>query len=77
MIKKFLFIFVTVLMPCVLMAQSMSDDKVVQFVLDEQEKGASQQDIASQLLKKGVTAEQLRRVRKKYEAEKGQLGAVD
>ena len=64
-------------MPCVLMAQSMSDDKVVQFVLDEQEKGASQQDIVSQLLKKGVTAEQLRRVRKKYEAEKGQLGAVD
>ena len=77
MIRKFLFIFVTVLMPCVLMAQSMSDDKVVQFVLDEQEKGASQQDIVSQLLKKGVTAEQLRRVRKKYEAEKGQLGAVD
>ena len=77
MIRKFVFIFVTVLMPCVLMAQSMSDDKVIQFVLDEQEKGASQQDIASQLLKKGVTAEQLRRVRKKYEAEKGQLGAVD
>lgn len=77
MIRKFLFIFVTVLMPYMLEAQSMSDDKVIQFVLDEQEKGASQQDIASQLLKKGVTAEQLRRVRKKYEAEKGQLGAVD
>lgn len=77
MIRRILFVFVTVLMPYMLQAQSMSDDKVIQFVLDEQEKGASQQDIASQLLKKGVTAEQLRRVRKKYEAEKGQLGAVD
>lgn len=77
MIRKILFVFVTVLMPYMLQAQSMSDDKVIQFVLDEQENGASQQDIASQLLKKGVTAEQLRRVRKKYEAEKGQLGAVD
>lgn len=77
MIRRILFVFVTVLMPYMLEAQSMSDDKVIQFVLDEQEKGASQQDIASQLLKKGVTAEQLRRVRKKYEAEKGQLGAVD
>lgn len=77
MIRRILFVFVSVLMPYMLEAQSMSDDKVIQFVLDEQEKGASQQDIASQLLKKGVTAEQLRRVRKKYEAEKGQLGAVD
>ena len=77
MIRRILFVFVTVLMPYMLEAQSMSDDKVIQFVLDEQEKGASQQDIASQLLKKGVTAEQLRRVRNKYEAEKGQLGAVD
>lgn len=77
MIRKILFVFVTVLMPYVLIAQSMSDDKVIRFVLDEQEKGKTQQEIVSQLLKKGVSAEQLRRVRKKYEAEKGQLGAVD
>ena len=49
MIRRILFVFVTVLMPYMLQAQSMSDDKVIQFVLDEQEKGASQQDIASQL----------------------------
>lgn len=77
MIRRILFVFVTVLMPYMLQAQSMSDDRVIQFVLDEQEKGSTQQEIVSQLLKKGVNAEQLRRVRKKYEAEKDQLGAVD
>lgn len=77
MIRGFLIVFVAILMPCMLQAQTMSDDKVIQFVMSESEKGKTQQEIVSQLLKKGVSAEQLRRVRKKYEEEKDRLGAVD
>ena len=58
-------------------AQSMTDNQVIQFVLQEQQKGSDQQTIVTKLLQKGVTAEQLRRIRKKYEAQKTQMGAVD
>lgn len=56
---------------------SMTDEQVVQFVLKEQSAGSNQQSIVQKLLQKGVTPEQLRRIRKKYEAEQGQFGAVD
>lgn len=62
---------------CGASAQSMTDEQVIQFVLKEQSTGANQQTILEKLLRKGVTPEQLRRVRKKYEAEQTQLGAVD
>ena len=58
-------------------AQSMTDDQVIRFVQREQANGKNQQTIVQQLLKKGVTVDQLRRIRKKVEAEKSQLGAVD
>ena len=55
----------------------MSDDQVVRYVMEQQEKGKDQQYIVSQLLQKGVTVDQLRRIRKKYEAEQKQPGALD
>ena len=55
----------------------MSDDQVVKYVMEQQEKGKDQQYIVSQLLQRGVTVEQLRRIRKKYEAEQQQPGALD
>ena len=55
----------------------MSDDQVIRYVMEQQEKGKDQQTIVSQLLQKGVTVDQLRRIRKKYEAQQKQLGAVD
>ena len=58
-------------------AQSMSDDQVIQFVQKEQAAGSSQQDIVRKLLKKGVTVDQLRRLKKKVEAQQSQMGAVD
>ena len=58
-------------------AQSMSDEQVVNFVKQEQSKGANQQQIVTKLLQKGVTTEQLRRIRKKYAAEQSNLGASD
>ena len=58
-------------------AQSMTDEQVIQFVMKEQAAGSNQQAIVQKLLQKGVTPEQLRRIRTKYEAEQGQFGAVN
>ena len=60
-----------------LYGQSMTDEQVVRFVKKEVEKGTDQQSIVSKLLQKGVSAEQMRRIKKKYEAEQNQLGAFD
>ncbi len=40
-------------------SQSMSDEQVVRYVKEQQERGRNQQSIVSQLLQKGVTVEQL------------------
>lgn len=60
-----------------LLAQSMSDDQVMSFVLAESEQGASRSEITKKLIQKGVSLDQLRRVRQKYEKEQKnqQLGA--
>ncbi len=57
-------------------AQSMSDNQVIQYVLEQQQAGKNQADIVQNLLKKGVTLEQLQKIRKKISAQKEQLGAV-
>lgn len=61
-------------------AQSgMTDNQVVDFVIEQNAKGVSRQDIVTQLFKRGVTMEQLQRLRKKYERQmkNGALGAMD
>lgn len=59
-------------------AQStMTDQQVVEFVEKEQARGADQASIVVKLMQKGVTREQLQRIRKKYEAQQQQMGAVD
>ena len=60
-----------------LFAQSMSDTQIISFIKERQEKGDNQASIVSKLLNKGVTVQQIQKLRKKYEAEKNQLGAVD
>ena len=58
-------------------AQSMSDEQVIRYVQQEQEKGSTQQEIVTKLLQRGVTTDQLRRIRKKIQAEQENLGAQD
>ncbi len=58
-------------------AQAMTDDQIMRFVRQEQEKGATQQDIIERLVQRGVTVEQIRRVRRSYEAQQKNMGAVD
>lgn len=49
-------------------AQSvMTDDQVLKYVVAETQKGTSQQQMAAELIKKGVTTTQLQRVRQKAE----------
>ncbi|MCQ2095942.1 MAG: SLBB domain-containing protein [Bacteroidaceae bacterium] len=57
--------------------QSMSDDQVIKFVTDRQQAGDDQAAIISKLLQRGVTIQQIQKIRKKYEAEQEQLGAID
>ena len=76
--QRILFIFSLFLFAAQSYSQSsMTDEQVVRFVLEQQEKGANQEQIVTKLLQKGVTPQQLRRVRKNYQAEQEQLGAVD
>lgn len=58
---------------------SMTDNQVMEYVIKENEKGTSREDIFSNLMKKGVSIEQIQRIRSKYERENGknQLGTRD
>lgn len=56
---------------------SMTDTQVMEYVTKEQQKGSSQSQIVTQLMQKGVTIEQIRRIRDKYQRQNGNssLGA--
>ena len=61
-------------------AQSgMTDNQVMDFVMEQNAKGVSRQQIVTQLMQRGVTMEQLQRLRKKYQRQmnNGALGAED
>ena len=75
--RKILLVFACLFCSMLAFAQSMTDEQVLSFAREQQQKGLSQSEIVTRLLQRGVTAQQLRRIRKKYEAEQEQLGAVD
>ena len=61
-------------------AQSgMTDNQVMDYVIEQNAKGVSRQQIVTQLMQRGVTMEQLQRIRKKYQRQinNGALGAED
>lgn len=53
---------------------SMTDSQVMQYMMKENARGTSRSDLVQKLIEKGVTIEQIRRVREKYE--KQQDGSV-
>lgn len=59
-----LFVFVNSL--CAF-SQTMTDDKIIEYIKKESAKGTSQQQIVTSLIKNGVTTAQLQRVRRKAE----------
>ncbi len=58
---------------------SMTDNEIMEFIIRENDKGTSRDEIITKLLEKGVSIEQIQKIRKKYEKEgsNGQLGARD
>ena len=71
MIKKFtLFMALLFVGAMGAFAQSMTDDQIIAFIQKENAAGTSQQQIVTDLLRKGVTTAQLQRVRRKAEAMK-------
>lgn len=77
MAKKIVFLLSFLMCVQYMAAQKMSDKEIIDYVLTEQSKGADQRTIATSLLKKGVSPERLREIKKKYDAENTQLGASD
>lgn len=62
------------------MAQTgMTDQQVIAYILEENEKGTSQTEIVTRLMQRGVTVQQLQRVKRKYEQQKNQanLGSTE
>lgn len=81
-LKKYLVIWILLLscFPAARAQQSqMSDKQVMNFIVKENEKGTSRNEIVTKLMERGVSIEQIRRLRDKYEREKGKssLGARD
>ena len=63
LITRFVLIFV---LSGVVMAQQMSDDQVIQYVKEANKSGKSQKQITTELLRRGVTKEQVSRIQQKY-----------
>lgn len=55
----------------VIMAQTMSDEQVIEYVLQAQEQGKSQTQIVKELMRRGVTMEQVTRLKGKYNKQNG------
>ena len=61
-------------------AQSgMTDNQVMDYVVEQNAKGVSRQQIVTQLMQRGVTIDQIRRIQQKYQRQQkdGSLGAKD
>lgn len=78
--KKYIILFLfALLLPCYATAQSsMTDEQILKFVMKENAEGTSLAQIVTKLMQKGVTIEQIRRVKDKYErqAKNKGLGTV-
>lgn len=76
--RKILFLLCAfLLMQMPVMSQSMSTDQIIQYLQSEMSKGTPQQTIIQNLVRRGVTVEQLRQARKKLESRQQQMGAVE
>lgn len=64
--RKYIIAFIASVATVMASAQ-MSEEKIIQYVQEQQEKGVSQEQIVFDLNRKGVTVQQLREMRTKYE----------
>lgn len=79
--KRFLLAFLCLTMlSSLVMAQGMSDQQVLQFIASEAKAGTKQSQIVTKLMQKGVSIDQIRRLRNQYDKQitsRGMQGAVD
>lgn len=72
--KRILFVIALLIVAAasnIAVAQSMTDDEIITFVIQEQQRGTSQAQIVTKLIQKGVTIEQIRKVKATVERQKG------
>ena len=62
--------FLVFILSGVAFAQQMSDEQVVQYVKNAQQMGKNQKQITTELMRRGVTKEQVERIQEKYKESK-------
>ena len=73
--KIFIITFLFSIFTIQVMAQSsMTDEQVMTFVMKEQAAGKEQSEIISKLMQRGVTVDQMKRIKKKYERQQKNTG---
>ena len=78
--KRILFSVMLTFCTLSLLAQGMTDSQVMSFIARETQAGTSQSQIVTKLMQKGVKIEQIRRIRKQYDAQiksRGMSAAAD
>ena len=68
--KHIALVFFFFTLTTVVFAQKISDEQVLQFVLQANSQGMNQQQMMTQLLAKGVTKDQIMRIKSNYESGK-------
>ena len=74
------FLFLGMLLCSTMALAQMSDDQVLQFIASETKAGASQSQIVTKLMQRGVNIDQIRRLRNQYDkqiSERSMKGAAD
>ncbi|MDD6111552.1 MAG: SLBB domain-containing protein, partial [Prevotellaceae bacterium] len=74
--KLLLVLFLTLFTATVNFAQSMSDEAVMEYVKDGVKQGKTQKQLYQELLIKGVTKEQLLRIKEKYEQQQSESKTI-
>ena len=74
--KSILFCLFTLGMSGMTYGQGMTETQILQFVMQERQKGTEESEIATKLLQKGATLEQIQKMRQKYasQLEKSSMG---
>ena len=72
--KRFSFILLGFLLCSLIASAQMSDQQVIQFAQAEYKAGTSQAQIVTKLVQKGVTMDQIRRLRNQYDKQINQAG---
>ncbi len=73
-----IFLFLSLTYPGKVFSQGMSETQILQYVVQQKKAGKAESDIATELLKKGATLEQIQKIRQKYarQLEKHSMGSL-